>query len=136
MSEHSPIVEELLSGPYPCFLATIGEDGRPYAVVVWCGPEGDRVTVNAAEGRWLRNLRRDPRVSIVVLDTANILRHAAMQGTVTSIDPDCDYSHINSLSQVYEGRPYAYETPLEAARFKVTIEPRAIRTFELPPPDG
>lgn len=136
MSERPQIVDELLSGPYPCFLATVGKDGRPYAVVVWCGPEGDQVTVSAAEGRWLRNLRRDPRVSLVVVDTDNILRHAAMQGTVRAIEPDSDYTHINGLSQVYEGRPYAYETPEEAPRFKVTIEPRAIRSFELPPPPG
>jgi PPOX class probable F420-dependent enzyme len=131
MSTRPELVGELLEGPYPCCLTTLRPEGDPYAVVVWCAPEGDTVTVNATEGRWLANIRRDPRVSLVVVDTAEILRHVGIDGRVVGIEPDRDHAHIDSLSQLYEGRPYAYSTSGEEPHFKLTIEPLRIRAFDL-----
>jgi PPOX class probable F420-dependent enzyme len=128
-------IEELLAAPFPCALSSLDADGRPYSVVVWCAREGDRITVNAAEGLWLRNLRRDPRVSLVIVDTGNILRHVGVQGRVVAIEPDEDYEHIDSLSQVYEGWRYQYSYPEDVPRFKVTIEPDRVRTLDLEPAD-
>jgi hypothetical protein len=135
MNGQPAIVDELLDGPYPCAITTLDGDGDPYSVIVWCGQDDGRITVNAAEGLWLANLRRDPRLSLVVVDTENILRHVNVQGRVTDIAPDADYAHINSLSEVYEDRPYAYSTPAEVPRFRVEIEARRIRTLDLSPPD-
>ena len=134
MTERPEIVDELLDGPFPCALTTLDRDGSPYSVIVWCGREGERITVNAAEGKWLRNLRREPRLSLVVVDTGNILRHVNVQGRVTGIVPDADYAHIDSLSEIYEGRPYAYSTPDEMPRFRVEIEPERVRALDLPAP--
>lgn len=128
------IVDELLDGPYPCALTTLDADGSPYSVIVWCRRAGGRIAVNAADGKWLRNLRREPRVALVVVDTANILRHVNVQGRVTSVTPDAGYEHIDSLSRVYEGRPYAYSTPAEVPRFKVEIDPERVRTLDLDAP--
>jgi PPOX class probable F420-dependent enzyme len=128
------LVDELLAGPYPCCLTTLAPDGEPYSVVVWCARDGDRFTVNAADSRWLGNLRRDPRVSFVVVDTENILRHVSVDGVVAKVEPDRDYAHIDSLSQVYEGRRYSYSRPEDVPRFRVEIEPRRIRTVDIAPP--
>ena len=129
-------VKELLEAPFPCCLTSLDPDGRPYGVVVWCAPEDERITVNATEGLWLRNLRRDPRVSLVIVDTANILRHVSVQGRVVGIEPDEGYGHIDSLSRIYEGRRYQYSFPEEVPRFKVTIESERIRTLDLAPAVG
>src|SRR5687767_14170142 len=116
--------EELLDGPYPCALTTLREDGSPYSVVVWCGRDGDRVMVNAAEGgRWLANLRRDPRVSLVVVDPANILRHVSVEGRVAEIELDEGYECIHELSHTYLGRPYPWSGPDEEPRYRVAIDP-------------
>ncbi|MGZ8667529.1 MAG: pyridoxamine 5'-phosphate oxidase family protein [Solirubrobacterales bacterium] len=131
MNARPDLVSELLEGPYPCCLTTLRAEGDPYAVVVWCAPEGERVTVNATEGRWLANIRRDPRVSLVIVDPAEILRHVGIDGRVVAIEPDRDHAHIDSLSQLYEGRPYAYSTSEEEPHFKLTIEPLRIRAFDL-----
>ena len=128
------LVEELFAGPHPCCLTTLGAAGDPYSVVVWCARDGDRVTVNAAESRWLENLRRDPRVALVVVDTENILRHVSVDGVVAAIVPDTDYAHIDSLSLIYEGRRYQYSTPEDVPRFRVEIEARRIRTVDISPP--
>jgi hypothetical protein len=136
MSERPAIYAELLDGPFPCTLTSLDSAGAPYGVVVWCGQLGDAVGVNAAEGVWLRNLRRDPRVGLVVVDTRNILRHVSISGRVASVTPDESYAHINSLSEVYEGRPYAYSTPDEVPRFRVEVEVLKVRTLDLQaPPD-
>ena len=128
------LVEELFAGPFPCCLTSLRANGEPYSVVVWAARDGERFTVNAAEGRWLANLRRDPRVALVVVDTDNILRHVGVDGVVTAIEPDDGYAHIDDLSRVYEGRPYAYSTPEDVPRFRVGIEARRIRTLDLPAP--
>jgi Pyridoxamine 5'-phosphate oxidase len=135
MNGQPAIVDELLDGPYPCAITTLDRAGDPYSVIVWCGRDADRITVNAAEGLWLRNLRRDPRLSLVVVDTRNILRHVNVQGRVADIAVDSDYAHINALSEIYEGRPYAYSTPKEVQRFRVEVEPLRIRTLDLPAPE-
>ena len=135
MNERSQdeFVRQMLGAPHPCCLTSLDEDGRPYGVVVWCALEGGRFTVNAAGGHWLRNLRRDPRVSLVIVDVDNILRHVAVQGTVAEIEPDRGYAHIDSLSQMYEGRPYQYSRPEDLSRFRVVIEPTRVRTLDLKP---
>lgn len=134
MSERPAIVDELLDGPHPCCLTSLDRDGSPYSVVVWCRQERGRITVNAAEGLWLRNLRRDPRISLVVVDVGNILRHVSVQGRVAEIVDDEGYAHIDSLSWVYEGRSYAYSKPEDVPRFRIEIEADQIRTLDLPPP--
>lgn len=134
MSDRPAIVDELLGGPYPCCLTTLDGAGNPYGVVVWCGLLGDRVAVNAADSVWLKNLRRDPRASLVVVDTADILRYVAIRGRVAEIAPDDGYAHVNDLSEVYEGRPYAYSTPEDVARFRVAIDVEKLRTTDISPP--
>jgi PPOX class probable F420-dependent enzyme len=130
------LVAELLDGPYPCCLSTLRADGSPYTVVVWCGRDGDRVAVNAAEGRWLANIRRDPRVSLVVVDTANILRHVGIDGIVVVIEPDAGYAHIDGLSRVYMGGAYQWSAPREEPRFKLVIEPRPTRAVDISLPES
>jgi hypothetical protein len=134
MSEHTPIYEELLDGPFPCTLTSLEGSGAPYGVIVWCERRGEAVGVNAAEGVWLHNLRRDPRVGLVIVDTRNILRHVSITGRVASIEPDEDYEQLNSMSEVYEGRPYAYTTPDSVARYRIEIEVLKVRTLDLAPP--
>ena len=129
------LIAELVDGPNPCCL-TLREDGSPYSVVVWCGREDERFTVNAADGRWLENVRRDPRVSFVVVDTGDFLRHVGVDGVVVEVEPDDGYAHIDSLSRTYMGGRYQWSAPEDVPRFKLVIEPRRIRTVDIPPPDG
>ena len=130
------MIAELADGPYPCCLTTLRADGSPYSVVVWCGRDGKRFTVNATDGRWLDNIRRDPRVSFVVVDTANILRHVGVDGRVVEIEPDTNYAHIDDLSRTYLGGKYPWSTPDDVPRFRVVIEAERIRTVDIPLPEG
>ena len=71
----------------------------------------------------------------MVVDTGNIMRHLSVSGRAIEIEPDDGYAHIDSLSQIYEGRPYQYSQPDDVTRFRVVIEPDSVRTFDYEPPD-
>ena len=135
MNDRPPIVDELLDGPYPCSLTTLDRDGAPYSVVVWCAQNGDRITVNAAEGLWLRQPSPRPAASRWSSSTprTSSATSTSRDGSQRSNPTPSTRTSTRSL-EVYEGRPYAYSTPDEVPRFRVEIEPGRIRTLDLPAP--
>ncbi len=65
-------------------IATISPDGTPHQAVVWFLLDGDTIVVNSAEGRrWPTNLRREPRLSLVVEDGYDWVR---VSGRVEIVD--------------------------------------------------
>ena len=53
-------------------LGTLMPDGRPQVTPVWCDFDGEHVIFNSAKGRQKdRNVRRDPRVSLAIIDPEN-----------------------------------------------------------------
>jgi PPOX class probable F420-dependent enzyme len=62
----------LLDGPNYAVVATVNPDGSPQTSVVWVGRDGADVLFSTVAGRVKhRNLLRDPRVSVTVLDAAD-----------------------------------------------------------------
>ena len=56
-------------------LATIDPDGRPQVTCAWIGVEGDEIVIaTIPDQRKLRNIRRDPRVTLSV-ETSNLNHH-------------------------------------------------------------
>ena len=48
-------------------VATINPDGRPHVTCAWVGLDGDEIVIGTLmDQRKLRNLRRDPRVTLSV----------------------------------------------------------------------
>src|SRR5450631_3676873 len=67
-------------------LATLMPDGRPQVTPIWCDLDGDHVVFNSAKGRQKdRNIRRDPRVSLAVIDPDNPYRYLEIRGRVVEI---------------------------------------------------
>ncbi|MGH3386457.1 MAG: PPOX class F420-dependent oxidoreductase, partial [Nocardioidaceae bacterium] len=101
-------LRELLAKPNPAVIATLRSDGQPVSVATWYLLEGDRFLVNMDEGRKrLSHLRRDPRVSLTVLDRDDWLTHVSMQGRVVELVDDVGLADIDRLSQRFLGRDYA-----------------------------
>lgn len=96
-------------------LGTIMSDGSPQVTPVWVDYDGKYVRFNSAVGRVKdRNVRRDPRVSLSILDPENPYRYLAIRGRVVEITQQGADEHINSLSQKYTGQPvYAFRQPGE-----------------------
>jgi PPOX class probable F420-dependent enzyme len=96
-------------------LATLMPDGRPQVTPVWCDYDGQDVLFNSARGRQKdRNIRRDPRVAISVMDPDNPYRYLEIRGRVVEISEDGADAHIDQLAKKYLGvDKYPYRQPGE-----------------------
>src|SRR5919202_4288769 len=83
MAELPDDVRSLLEGRNFAHVATVLPDGAPHSVPVWVGVEGDRVVFfTQRQSRKARNLDRDPRVAISLVDFDNPYRTAQLRGRV------------------------------------------------------
>ena len=97
-------VEQLFQQKNLIFISTINSDGSPQLTPVWGDYDGEHVLVNTAEGRLKhKNVLRDPRVAISVVDHSNPLNMTTIKGKVIEIIPDYDYIHANKLTKQYMG---------------------------------
>ena len=97
----------LLAKPNPAVITTLGADGQPVSVATWYLLDGDRILVNMDESRKrLGHLRRDPRVSLTVLDEASWYTHVSLQGQVVEMHEDVGMADIDRLAVHYTGKPY------------------------------
>ena len=96
-------------------LATLMPDGRPQVTPVWCDAEGDYVVFNSARGRQKdRNVRRDPRVAMAIVDPDNPYRYLEIRGRVVEITEEGADALIDKLSKKYLGvDKYPYRQPGE-----------------------
>ncbi len=98
-------VINLLNGKNLVFIATIMKDGSPQVSPVWADFEDEHIMVNTAEGRIKhKNVLRDPRVALSIVDSSNPLDMTSIKGTVIEIIPDYDYIHANKLTKKYLGK--------------------------------
>ncbi len=124
-------VINLLNGKNLVFIATIMKDGSPQVSPVWANLEDEYIMVNTAEGRIKhKNVLRDPRVALSVVDSNNPLDMTSIKGTVVEIIPDYDYIHANKLTKKYLGiETYPFRRENEK-RIIFKIKPQKI--FVLP----
>lgn len=124
-------IVELLEGKNLVFIATTMKDGAPQVSPVWADLEDGYIMINTAEGRIKhKNVLRDPRVAISVVDQNNPLNMTVIRGRVEEIIPDYDYVHANKLTKKYMGKDtYPFRKPGEK-RIIFKIKPE--KTFVLP----
>ncbi len=96
-------------------LATLMPDGSPQVTPVWCDLEDDLVIINSAKGRQKdRNLRRDPRVAIALIDPENPYRYLEIRGKVVEITEQGAAEHIDKMAKKYlDVDKYPYGQPGE-----------------------
>jgi PPOX class probable F420-dependent enzyme len=113
-----------------CSLATVMPDGKPQVTPVWCDLEDGQVIVNSAKGRIKdRNMRRDPRVSLAVIDPDNPYRYLQVQGRVVEITENGADQHIDKMAKKYLGKDtYPFRQPGEV-RVMYKIEPERASTM-------
>ena len=105
-------------------LGTLMPDGSPQVTPVWCDVEGDLVIINSAKGRQKdRNLRRDPRVSLAIIDPDNPYRYLELRGRVVEITEQGAAAHIDKMAKKYLGvDKHPYKNPNEI-RVMYKIQP-------------
>jgi PPOX class probable F420-dependent enzyme len=81
-----PQVRALLEAPNFVHLATMMADGSPHSVAVWCGFAGDNPCFFTQPGSVkARNVERDPRVAMSVIDRENPYRTGQLRGKVVQV---------------------------------------------------
>ena len=86
-------------------LATLMPDGSPQVTPVWVDYQDGFVLVNSARGRQKdRNMRRDARVAIAILDPDNPYRYLQVRGRVVEITEVGADAHIDKMALKYLGR--------------------------------
>jgi len=106
---------DLFQKPAFASLGTLMPDGRPQVTPVWCDFDGQHVIFNSARGRQKdRNVRRDPRVALAIIDPDNPYRYLEIRGTVVEITEDGAAEHIDKMAKKYLGvDKYPYAQPGE-----------------------
>ena len=122
-----PKVEELFQKKNLIFIATINLDGSPQLTPVWGNYDDNHILINTAEGRIKhKNVQKDPRVAVSVVDHDNPLNMTTIRGKVVQIISDYDYSHANELTKQYMGiNEYPYKRENEK-RIIIKIKPEKI----------
>jgi PPOX class probable F420-dependent enzyme len=85
------------------FVATLMKDGSPQITPVWIDIEGDSILVNTAMGRVKqKNIEKDPRIAISVVDRNNIYHMVSIRGEVTEqITGQEAEDHIDKMAKKY-----------------------------------
>lgn len=113
----------MLQQPSPCFLATVMADGSPHLTQTWVDTDGKHILVNSVQGfQKIKNIERDPRVAINVIDPHNPFRYYAIRGRVLDITTDGAEEHIERLAQRYIGGPYPWYGGRDQTRLLITIQ--------------
>jgi PPOX class probable F420-dependent enzyme len=85
-------------------VATINNDGSPQLSPVWVEREGDVVVINSEQKRRkVRNLRRDPRVSLAIQSPDNDYEYVEIRGKVKEITTAGGFEGIDRLGKKYMG---------------------------------
>lgn len=111
-------------------LATLMPDGRPQVTPVWCDFDGQHVLVNSARGRVKdRNMKRDPRVALALIDPDNAYRYLEIRGKVVEITEKGADQHIDRMAKKYLNvDEYPHRAPGEV-RVIYKIEPESFSTM-------
>ncbi len=104
---------ELLEQPNFCMVGSIRRDGSPHLNPTWVHVEDGLVTLNGNEARaWPKNLRRDPRVTLTVLNQENPYEYVEIRGRMVVDTHEGADEHIDQLAKKYmdlDEYPMRYE---------------------------
>lgn len=122
-------VRALLDAPNYVHLATLRADGSPRNHVVWVGLESDHLLICTSDFTWkAKDMRRDPRVALSVVDLANPYVMAMLQGRVVEERPDEGCRYMDPISVKYTGAPFPSRGP-DRVCFVIAIDRAAGRTL-------
>lgn len=135
----APIPEthwDLFDGAACVALTTVMPDGQPQTTPIWCNREGDYVAFNTMRGfRKERNLRINPRATLLLYDPRAPQRHIEIRGIVVAMMEEGALAHLDQLTRLYMRRPdvrffgdsVAAELQAAYTPIKVTLAPTYVR---------
>ena len=120
-------VKSLARGKNFAAFTTLLPSGQPMTHPMWVDADDDHILINTEVHRQkFKNVSKDPRVVVTVIDSANPYRYAEVRGRVAEVvrGPEAR-EHIDKLSLKYDGRAYANE--IQSERVILRIQPERQR---------
>lgn len=95
---------DLLASTALAHIATIGPHGEPQSTPVWFGWDGTHIRFSQTRRQQkIRNLQRDPRVALSIVDPHNPYRYVEVRGVVVAFEDDPDRAFVDSMARKYLG---------------------------------
>ena len=127
MAQLTPEQRALFEAPNFAHFVTLMKDGSPQVTPVWVDCDDTHIIINTAEGRTKpRNLSRDNRVALSVLDQENPYKYIQVRGKVVETIHEGARDHIEALCRKYRGPDAQYPHRDGEVRVIVRIEPEHI----------
>jgi PPOX class probable F420-dependent enzyme len=115
MSSLSPALREFFETGPLVHVTTIDPDGTPHVTLAWAGVDGDEIVMATffnLDQRKLRNVRRDPRVTLSFVAKEftgqGLWPYAVVQGRVDRITEGGALAVMDRLSEHYLGAGQRY----------------------------
>ncbi|MDJ1135820.1 PPOX class F420-dependent oxidoreductase [Streptomyces iconiensis] len=129
MAQLSDNLKKILDGKVFVAVATVQPDGTPQVSPVWVKRDGDDLLISTTvDRRKVLNIRRDPRVTVLVNPAESPYTYVEVRGTAT-LSTEGGQELIDELARKYVGKSYAEFNPQseqEAERVVVRITPRKL----------
>ncbi|QMU77097.1 PPOX class F420-dependent oxidoreductase [Streptacidiphilus sp. PB12-B1b] len=110
-------------------VATVQPDGSPQLSVTWLTRDGDDLLISTTvDRRKEQNLRRDPRVTVMINPSDAPYSYAEVRGTA-ALSTEGGQELIDRLSRKYTGKDYRDFNPTagqDAERVVVRVTPRKV----------
>jgi PPOX class probable F420-dependent enzyme len=122
---------DLLTRPIHGVLTTMMPDGQPQSSLVWCDYDGECARVNTtAERQKGRNMRANPRVTLLIVDPDDTARFIEIRGLAQLIE-DGTIEHLDAITRQYTAHPryygYVYPHEQQARETRLICRIRATR---------
>ncbi|MEX0836464.1 MAG: PPOX class F420-dependent oxidoreductase [Nitriliruptor sp.] len=116
-------VRTLATGKNFGAMTTLFDDGTPQTQVMWVDADDQHLLINTEVHRQkFKNVERDPRVTVAVIDHENPYRYVEVRGHVIEVVRGQEArDHIDACSQRYFGKDYP--SPIQSERAILRIEP-------------
>jgi len=99
---------DLLERPICAVFTTLGRDGAPESSLVWVDHDGSCARINTTlERRKGRNLAKDPRASLLIVDPDDTSRYLQIRGDVELVTAGA-MEHLDRLTRKYTGHAHYY----------------------------
>jgi PPOX class probable F420-dependent enzyme len=91
---------DLLESTALAHVATIGPSGEPQNNTVWFDWDGEHVKFSQGKARQrYRNLDRDPRIALSIVDPKDPYRYLEIRGDVVRVEEDPDIGFIGAMAK-------------------------------------
>jgi PPOX class probable F420-dependent enzyme len=130
----SPAAAEFLRQPFASQLVTINPKGSPQVTVMWFKYEDGAILFTTTTDRVkFRNMQKDPRATLAVVDPANMYKWVIVHGkfSVDKRDPEAFYRGLAEHYLTGEGLEAWKKTAQMENRTVLKLTPTQVRTMGL-----